>query len=90
MTDPWAEVREYAESFNTKATIPIAQIDLTELLADADALLAVVRATIPYRDAHTMEGANQEGESILDFQERLIGLRAELDKALASLPEHLK
>ena len=54
------------------------------------ALLAVVRATIPYRNAHTMAGANQEGESILDFQERLVGLRAELDKALAALPEHLR
>jgi hypothetical protein len=56
---------------------------------DSDALLVVVRATIPYRNAHTMAGANQEGESILDFQERLVGLRAELDKALAALPEHL-
>ncbi len=60
------------------------------VLTDADALLAVVRAAKTYRDSHTMEGANKEGELLMDFTARIVDERAKIDEALAALPEHLK
>jgi len=49
-------------------------------------LIDVARAAKTYRDSHTMEGANKEGELLMDFTARIVNERAKVDEALAALP----
>ena len=80
MTDPWAETREYVNAFNEKATLPIFQQDLKDLLTDADALLAVARA------AYTLGGYLSAGGEFIIKADDL----GRLTEALDALPEHLR
>ena len=52
-----------------------------------EALREVARAAETYRDSHTMEGANKEGELLMDFTERIVAERARIDEALDALPD---
>ena len=76
MNDPWADVREL---FSTNGkwlgeSPDDVEIYMLSLLTDADALLAVVRATRAYMSAHS--GDTRSHHNVM--------------KALVALPEHLR
>jgi hypothetical protein len=95
MTDPWADVREGLTLTNEIVRVTGDYSDPDELLvvarsllSDADALLAVVRAS--YREAlelwHELNGSDFDEQ---DFIEWLLG-EDDVGIALAALPEHLR
>lgn len=86
MTDPWADVREWELGglINSR---------LKEVLADADALLAVKRASndlieVTDRLARTVYPKGSVGHNHIEGQRNWAYSRWE--DALAALPEHLK
>ncbi len=95
MRDPWADVRERVDDKGwvlNGSDLPLMDPHtvILRLLTDATALLDVARAAKTYRDSHTMEGANKEGELLMDFTARIVDERAKLDEALDALQPHLR
>lgn len=100
MTKPWTNIRNaYGEKFGGE-TGELG--DIRNLLADADALLAVVRAAQMKKSWERMRQAVKWSRGnyrhIGDYPTVNAGARSflrsdriyEIDKALAALPEHLK
>ncbi len=87
MSEPWADVREWLNAENTRYVMPrtVTESENVEnLLADADALLAVVRDR---QEHYSNMPLILEGDSAIEVA---LWMMQGWDEALAALPEHLR
>jgi chloramphenicol 3-O-phosphotransferase len=93
MIDPWEDVRELLYRYEDALVVTGTESAGRRILADADALLAVVRAAHEHRSYERAVYVRLiAGEDVLsdDELEKKSTLVDALDMALGALPKHLR